>query len=402
MGGRGRRIAACAVLTALAAAALSAAVGRSWPPGGGTRRALLASPPRGILEALRYSNGTCGVVWTASPGGDLVVTFSGLSGIPEGARMVLAEVGTVLIPSGSHVEVLGVYRAPGTAIPWGEVPGRLMEVPVPAGVERYEVAADGVRLLYVYENGFPAVLSVGGRPEIVLIAANLTEWLSEDPAGAACLVRGVLDSVSPVGGGMAPLAAGLGLGGAAALLAGLGMGELGPGEEAGREPEAGPLAHPTRAVLFALIRDAGAASLGELSSRLGLPRSTLAYHLSVLEREGLLSSEDLVGEKMFFPPGGREGALLRAAVRSRTRRRILESLAGEGPASIRGLASRLGLSTETVKRNVDLLERFGLVVSERVGRRRVVSLPPAGEAPGPSGTAGRRRPPESRPTRRCA
>jgi len=61
-------------------------------------------------------------------------------------------------------------------------------------------------------------------------------------------------------------------------------------------------------------------------------------------------------------------------MRNPTRRSILALLEREGPQPIRSLAEGLGVSTETVKRNVDILERLGLVETRRVRGKRIVSL----------------------------
>jgi predicted transcriptional regulator len=45
-----------------------------------------------------------------------------------------------------------------------------------------------------------------------------------------------------------------------------------------------------------------------------------------------------------------------------------------GPKGIREIAEELGISTETAKRNVDLLQSLGIVESRKEGRKRVIAL----------------------------
>jgi DNA-binding transcriptional ArsR family regulator len=60
-----------------------------------------------------------------------------------------------------------------------------------------------------------------------------------------------------------------------------------------------------------------------------------------------------------------------------TRRRIVERL-GEGPATVKQLADPLPMSLAAVMQHLQVLERVGLVDSEKVGRTRVCQLDVAG------------------------
>jgi DNA-binding transcriptional ArsR family regulator len=59
-----------------------------------------------------------------------------------------------------------------------------------------------------------------------------------------------------------------------------------------------------------------------------------------------------------------------------TRRGILERL-GRGPATLSQLASPAGLTLNGIKKHVVVLERAGLVDTEKVGRARECRLGPA-------------------------
>lgn len=59
-----------------------------------------------------------------------------------------------------------------------------------------------------------------------------------------------------------------------------------------------------------------------------------------------------------------------------TRRDILERLGG-GPATLSELASPAGLTLNGIKKHVGILERAGLVETEKVGRARQCRIGPA-------------------------
>jgi DNA-binding transcriptional ArsR family regulator len=62
-----------------------------------------------------------------------------------------------------------------------------------------------------------------------------------------------------------------------------------------------------------------------------------------------------------------------AALSDATRRGIIDRL-GEGEASITTLADRFGMTLTGMKKHVQVLERAGLVVTQKVGRVRTCTL----------------------------
>ena len=66
-----------------------------------------------------------------------------------------------------------------------------------------------------------------------------------------------------------------------------------------------------------------------------------------------------------------------AALSDATRRGVLEEL-GRGEASISELAGRFSMTLTGMKKHVGVLERAGLVASEKVGRVRTCRLGPSG------------------------
>jgi len=247
----------------------------------------------------------------------------------------------------------------------------------PPGVERGIVSAAGVDVLYSFEDGVPAVLKIGEDPPVVLVCANLTEWAVRDPESLLRVLAEIVRWLEPPTLLPSTFAA-VAVGGAAALLSARVLLQRrrhpSPSRLGIEGPRVGALEHPVRAILLSLLQDVGAASASELSDELQIPRSTLSHHLGVMQREGLISSEEMLGERLYYLPGRRRDALVHAALKNPTRRSILAILEREGPRTIRSLSDELGVSTETVKRNVDILERLGLVTTRRVKGKRLISL----------------------------
>lgn len=62
-----------------------------------------------------------------------------------------------------------------------------------------------------------------------------------------------------------------------------------------------------------------------------------------------------------------------AALSDATRRGIIDEL-GSGEASITGLAEKFGMTLTGMKKHVQVLERAGLVVTQKIGRVRTCRL----------------------------
>ncbi|HDM92687.1 MAG TPA: ArsR family transcriptional regulator [Candidatus Korarchaeota archaeon] len=357
------------------------------PAEGSTSRLIYISAPDPVLQALDNLNGTSlGLLWLRyRPNlNDLDILI--VAGAPQGS---LREPEVLLIldsnsmdywPIEAPVRGYGTYspQEEGELIPFGEARKALPTLRIPPKVERRVIAASGVEVVYVFEDGLPAVLAIRGSPTVLIITADLAQWAVSDPEGFARLISSLVEYFQPQRQ-IAPILVALASVGALAVVTktlsakARKMGLLAAPVAIKRISGSSTLEHPVRAILLSLLQDIGSANASELSEALDIPRTTLSYHLSVLEREGLISSEEILGERLYYLPGRRRDALLKAALRSPTRRAILAALS-EGPASIRSLALKLGVSTETVKRNVDALESLGLVRTTRVRGKRLVSL----------------------------
>lgn len=337
-----------------------------------------------VLKSLASANGTAGVVVldarvARARGRDAALILLGWTthSLPEDCPLFLGIEGIGALPD-LPAQLRGTYseNRSGKLIPMrrGE---DLPTLPIPGGVKRGIVSAAGVEVVYAFEDGVPAVMVVEEDPPIVLVSANLSEWAMEDPGTLLAAISALLDYLN-TGVLLPPEFFAASLAGTAVLVS---LRAAIARRRSARQPQVGAravrsevLSHPVRAVLLSLLDDVGAASVSELSDELQIPRSTLSHHLAVMERSGLVKSEEMLGERVYFLPGRRQDAAVRAAMRNPTRRNILALLEREGPQPIRSLAEGLGVSTETVKRNVDILERLGLVETRRVRGKRIVSL----------------------------
>jgi len=126
------------------------------------------------------------------------------------------------------------------------------------------------------------------------------------------------------------------------------------------------LEHPTRRLVYAQIRETPGIRYRELLRTLGLPRGSLSFHLSQLERGGYVRSVRILGRTHFFvgeSPPGPEALLL--TVRQR---RILEYLQSAPGASQREISAALGMSRSNVSYNIRALRALGLVEVRRSGQ----------------------------------
>ena len=137
-----------------------------------------------------------------------------------------------------------------------------------------------------------------------------------------------------------------------------------------------PLAHDVRADLYDHVR----AEPGTYLSAFGEARTldvslgTIRYHLDILEREGLVTSETVGGRRRFYPVGVSPDEL-EIALDSDATRAILDALA-ESADTVSGLADRIDRDPSTVSHHLSRLEDADLVERERDGRAVVTRLTP--------------------------
>jgi len=127
-----------------------------------------------------------------------------------------------------------------------------------------------------------------------------------------------------------------------------------------------PLENDARAAVYDAVTTAPGVYLARLAELSDVPRSTVRYHVRVLERENLVQSAKQGGKRRYFPTGVEDVAAT-AALHDDATRAVVEALDAVGPTSVSALARELDLSAATVSYHLDRLESDGVVVRERAG-----------------------------------
>lgn len=140
-----------------------------------------------------------------------------------------------------------------------------------------------------------------------------------------------------------------------------------------RRDDSDPLEHETRADVYEILTADPGTTLPDLSDRLETPLSTVRYHVQVLQREGLISSQKQRGNRRFYPVGV-ENEALTAALQTDTTADIVRSLADRGAATVGDLVDDIGKSYSTVSHHISRLVEDDIIVREKEGRKRVCRL----------------------------
>lgn len=151
-----------------------------------------------------------------------------------------------------------------------------------------------------------------------------------------------------------------------------------------------PLAHETRATIHDELVAAPGTYVDELRERTDIPRSTLRYHLRVLEDEGIVRAEKLLGHRRYYPADCDDDTLA-AALDSEATAAVVDAVARLEPASVSALATDLDRAPSTVSYHLDRLaeadvvdrERDGEVVLTRLSDDARAELGPERRAPRP-------------------
>lgn len=138
-----------------------------------------------------------------------------------------------------------------------------------------------------------------------------------------------------------------------------------PGQYSRRD-DSDPLAHTRRSELAAVVAENPGVPLATLSDRLDVPRSTVRYHVRVLEEEDELETANVLGRRRLFPAG--ENTELVAALADEGTRRIVTALTRIQPATGSRIADETGKANSTVSYHLDRLAAAGVVERDRDGK----------------------------------
>ena len=134
-----------------------------------------------------------------------------------------------------------------------------------------------------------------------------------------------------------------------------------------------PLANDRRATVYETITASPGIYLSKLSEETAIHRSTVRYHVRVLEEEGLIAEKLLQGKHRLYPVEQRERSLI-AALDEEATAGVLQALLRLEPASVSALATDLDRAPSTVSHHLTRLAEDELVIRERDGNTVLTNL----------------------------
>lgn len=140
----------------------------------------------------------------------------------------------------------------------------------------------------------------------------------------------------------------------------------------------GVLEQPTRAAIYAALRESPGVSLAGLATGVGVTKSTVRYHVDVLGRAGLVDTAEVAGETRVATSDG--DVEVAAATSADATGRILEAVAEHEPASVTAVAAATDRAPSTVSHHLAALAERDLVERERVGEAVLTTLAPSTRA----------------------
>ncbi|WP_372911063.1 winged helix-turn-helix transcriptional regulator [Salinigranum sp.] len=144
-----------------------------------------------------------------------------------------------------------------------------------------------------------------------------------------------------------------------------------------RDGDGDTLANERRERVYRHVTAVPGSNIAELVRASGLDRSTLRYHLKVLERAGLVESRSVLGHHRVYPtPVEDDETGPAAALATRSTSRVVDAVGRLQPVRMTDLGSELGLATSTVSNHVDRLVAAGVLTREHDGRTVLVRLSP--------------------------
>ena len=129
-----------------------------------------------------------------------------------------------------------------------------------------------------------------------------------------------------------------------------------------------PLDQPTRLEIYSFIKNNPGVHFRGICNGLGLSVGVLQYHLSVLEKAGLITVYSDGQNKRYFNNAYTQTDMkLISLVRHETAAKILTILAQNGSAFHKEIARSLGVSSQALSWQINQLEKAGLLNAEKTG-----------------------------------
>lgn len=135
-----------------------------------------------------------------------------------------------------------------------------------------------------------------------------------------------------------------------------------------------PLSNDVRRRVYEQVASTPGAHIAAIVDRTDIPRSTVRYHLQVLEESALVRGEMVRGKHRYGPADA--DLPVAAALYDGPTRQVLETVARFGPVSVTGLADKVASAPSTVSYHLDRLADADLVDRQRTDGRTLVRLQP--------------------------
>lgn len=140
--------------------------------------------------------------------------------------------------------------------------------------------------------------------------------------------------------------------------------------------------HPTRSRILVLLGTRPGATTQDLAELGSLNAGTLLYHLEILARFGLVNSQRVGRERLWYLAGAPKPDLQRLApLAVPVRQTLLDMIQGTPGATQADLARLTGLSAPTIHHHVRILAQAGLVELRREGATMRCFPPEAANGP---------------------
>lgn len=143
----------------------------------------------------------------------------------------------------------------------------------------------------------------------------------------------------------------------------------------------GCLEHPVRQEVYRWVCENPGAYFFEIANQLSIPTGTLAWHLRVLEAEGLLEKIKFGGRVVFYPKYLRDAKLEKALLllRNKNARKIFDIIVANPGINQSDIVERFGLHHDTVRWHIKRMVKAGLIRVKREGRSSKYHLGETGE-----------------------
>ncbi len=130
-----------------------------------------------------------------------------------------------------------------------------------------------------------------------------------------------------------------------------------------RQADGSTLENEIRERVFNHVRSTPGAHIAAIADGTDVPRSTVRYHLRVLEGAGLIVGATIRGRHRYAP--AETDLELAAALHDEPTRAVLEAVGRFEPVSVSGIADEIDRAPSTVAHHLDQLEDAGLLTRER-------------------------------------